>query len=62
MNIDRLVGMDWRRCRKITVVLEAFVQTSYETYTHKYKTVDIEVPDDGNEWHVVGEMENRNEY
>ena len=25
---------------KITVVLEAFVQTSYETYTHKYKTVE----------------------
>ena len=42
---------------KITVVLEAFVQTSYETYTHKYRTVDIEVPDDGNEWHVAGEME-----
>ena len=42
---------------KITVVLEAFVQTSYETYTHKYKTVDIEIPDDGNEWHVAGEME-----
>ena len=41
---------------KITVVLEAFVQTSYETYTHKYRTVDIEVPDDGNEWHVAGEI------
>ena len=42
---------------KIKVVLEAFVQTIYETYTHKYKTVDIEIPDDGNEWHVAGEME-----
>lgn len=42
---------------KITVVLESFVQTSYETYTHKYRTVDIEIPDDGNEWHVAGEME-----
>ena len=42
---------------KITVVLEAFVQTSYKTYTHKYRTVDIEVPDDGSEWHVAGEME-----
>ena len=42
---------------KITVVREAFVQTSYETYTHKYKTVDVEVPDDGNEWHIAGEME-----
>ena len=42
---------------KITVVLEAFVQTSYKTYTNKYRTVDIEVPDDGNEWHVAGEME-----
>ena len=36
---------------------ESFVQTSYETYTHKYRTVDIEIPDDGNEWHVAGEME-----
>ena len=42
---------------KITVVLESFVQTSYETYPHKYQTVDIEIPDDGNEWHVAGEME-----
>ena len=42
---------------KTTVVLESFVQTSYETYTHKYRTVDIEIPDDGNEWHVAGEMD-----
>ena len=42
---------------KIKVVLEAFVQTSYETCTHKYRTVDIEIPDDGNEWHVSGEMD-----
>ena len=42
---------------KITVVLEAFVQTSYETYTHKYRTVNIEVPEHGYEWHIAGEME-----
>ena len=42
---------------KITVVLEAFVQTRYAAYTHKYRTVDIEVPGDENEWHVAGEMD-----
>lgn len=40
---------------RIKVVLTAYVQTSYETYTHTYKTVEVEVPDDGNEWHVAGE-------
>ena len=40
---------------KIKVVLTAYVQTSYETHTHMYKTVEVEVPDDGNEWHVAGE-------
>lgn len=41
---------------KITVVLTAFVQTSYEDYTHQFKNVIIEIPDDGNQWHVCGEM------
>ena len=40
---------------KIKVVLTTYAQTSYETYTHMYKTVEVEVPDDGNEWHVAGE-------
>lgn len=42
--------------KKIKVVLGAFVQTSYEDYTHKYKVVEIEIPDDGENWHVCGEM------
>lgn len=41
----------------IEVVLTAFVQTSYEDYTHMFKTVEIEIPDDGKEWHVCGEQE-----
>ena len=39
------------------VVLTAFIQTSYEDYTHIFKTVEIEIPDDGKEWHVCGEQE-----
>lgn len=42
--------------RKRKVILEAYVQTSYEQYTHMYKTAEIELPDDGNEWHVAGEV------
>ena len=42
--------------KKIRVVLSAYVQTSYEDYTHKYRTVEIEIPDDGEDWHVCGEM------
>ena len=42
--------------RKRKVVLEAYVQTGYEQYTRMYKYVEIEFPDDGNDWHVVGEM------
>lgn len=41
---------------KKIVVLEAYVQTSYDTYSHIFKTVEIEIPDDGNDWHVSGEM------
>ena len=44
-----------------TVVLEAYVQTSYDTYSHIFRTVEIEIPDDGNEWHVCGEMEDDEE-
>lgn len=43
------------------VVLSAFIQTSYEDYTHVYKIVEIEIPNDGHEWHVCGEMEVDNE-
>ena len=39
-----------------TVVLEAYVQTSYDSYTHIFQVVEIEIPDDGNDWHVSGEM------
>lgn len=38
-------------------VLEAYVQTSYDTYSHIFKTVEIEILDDGKDWHVCGEME-----
>lgn len=41
---------------KKTVVLEAYVQTSYDTYSHIFRTVEIEIPDDGEDWHVIGEM------
>ncbi len=42
---------------KKIVVPEAYVQTSYEQYTHEYMTVEIDVPDDKNhKWHVAGEM------
>lgn len=41
---------------KITVMLESFIQTSYDAYTHFYKAVPIEIPEDGIEWHVCGEM------
>lgn len=41
---------------KKTVVLETYVQTSYDTYSHIFKTVEIEIPADGNRWHVCGEM------
>lgn len=41
---------------KKTVVLEAYVQTSYDSYSHIFKTVEIEMPDDGADWHVCGEM------
>lgn len=41
---------------KKTVVLQAYVQTSYDTYSHIFRTVEIEIPDDGKDWHVCGEM------
>lgn len=44
------------KTKKIKVVLMAYVQTSYEDYTHQFKTVEIEIPDDGENWHVAGEM------
>ena len=42
--------------KKIKVVLTCFKQTSYEDYTHFFKSVEIEVPyNEGEEWHVCGE-------
>ena len=41
--------------KKINVVLEACIQTGEWTYTNVFKTVPIEVPDDGIDWHVAGE-------
>lgn len=40
---------------RIKVVLQAYTQTAQEQYTHMFKTVEVELPDDGNEWHVAGE-------
>lgn len=40
---------------KIKVVLTSWVQTSWEQYTHIFKTVEVDILDDGNEWHVAGE-------
>ena len=48
---------DGSRYNKIYVVLTAYVRTSYEDYTHIFKTVEVEIPKDGNEWHVCGEAE-----
>ena len=42
--------------KKIKVILTCFKQTSYEDYTHFFKSVEIEVPyNKGEEWHVCGE-------
>ena len=45
-----------RMTKKIKVVLTCLKQTSYEDYTHFFKSVEIEVPyNKGEEWHVCGE-------
>lgn len=49
--------MQEQHLKKKVVVLEAYVQTSYDSYTHIFKTAEIELPDDGVEWHVCGEMQ-----
>lgn len=42
--------------KKIKVMLTCYKQTSYEDYTHFFKSVEIEVPyNEGEEWHVCGE-------
>ncbi len=46
---------------EIDVVLTATVETSYEEYTHVYRTVPIQILDDGHEWHVAGENWRPNE-
>ena len=43
--------------KKLQVVLTAYKQTSYADYTHVFKTVEIEIPIDGLDWHVAGEMQ-----
>ena len=43
--------------KKLNVVLTAYKQTSYADYTHIFKTVEIEIPIDGLDWHVAGEMQ-----
>ena len=43
--------------KKLQVVLTAYKQTSYADYTHAFKTVEIEIPIDGLDWHVAGEMQ-----
>lgn len=48
-------GVRTRPTFKQKVILEAFIKTGYEQYTHMFKTVEIELPDDGIEWHVAGE-------
>lgn len=39
------------------VVLMACYQTGENFWTNIFKTVEIEVPDDGHDWYVAGEME-----
>ena len=39
----------------IKAVLTAYKQTSQEDFTHVFKTVEIQIPNDGLDWHVVGE-------
>lgn len=42
--------------KKIKVILTCYKQTSYEDYTHFFKSIEIEVPyNEGEEWHVCGE-------
>ena len=43
--------------KKLEVVLTAYKRTSYADYTHIFKTVEIEIPIDGLDWHVAGEMQ-----
>lgn len=52
---DMLAGDGENMMKKINVVLEAYIQTGECTYTNVFKTVPIEVPDDGIDWHVAGE-------
>lgn len=44
-----------RDSKTIKVVLTAYKQTSQEDFTHVFKTVEVKVPNDGLDWHVVGE-------
>lgn len=44
--------------RKIAVVLSYPCQTGQDRWTDVFKTVEIEIPDDGIDWHVAGEAYN----
>ena len=44
--------------RKIGVVLSYPYQTGQDRWTDIFKTVEIEIPDDGLYWHVAGEAYN----
>lgn len=46
------------KTRKIGVVLVTPYQTGANTYTDVFRTVEIEIPNDGNDWHVAGEAYN----
>ena len=54
-RLDRNTVVKASGTRKIYVVLQSYQQVDYESYVHKYKTVSVEIPDDGQEWHVAGE-------
>lgn len=44
------------KTKKIKVIITCYKQTSYEDYTHFFRSVEIEIPyEKGEEWHVCGE-------
>ena len=61
VNVFFLIGVitllgGRKMTKKIKVILTCFKQTSYEDYTHFFKTVEIEVHyNKGEEGHVCGE-------
>ena len=43
------------KTKKIGVVLSFPSQIGEKQWTQVFKTVEIEIPDDGHDWHVSGE-------